>query len=378
VRRWHYVALPAALAAMLSPEAVRAALATTAGALLEAAPFALSSVALAKLVRHRSADAYLGCGCGTGPSARSLPAAFATVVTFGAAVAAARFLAATIVARALPRPGCSRHCEPPKSLLDRLQAVLPAAALAGAVSQFEGLVDVAHLAPALQAAAGAALAFVAAPCALGAVAVAGSLHARAPLAATGFLCVAGIVDVRALRPRARAAVPAHDAAAYAAMALALSTVAWLRGAALVHPALSPLLACSALGCVILTIAHRGERTAQSLGVPAILLAAAFVAAPPPEYRATETTLTDLFAGERVSFTGRVAVDGGATALVRYAIVCCRADASPVVLRLARRVRYPPGTWLRAAGAIAIRDGVPQLLVRSVEAIAPPSDPFIYR
>ena len=40
--------------------------------------------------------------------------------------------------------------------------------------------------------------FAAAPCGLGAVAVAGALRVRDPIAAAAFLCVAGIVDARAL------------------------------------------------------------------------------------------------------------------------------------------------------------------------------------
>ena len=62
-----------------------------------------------------------------------------------------------------------------------------------------------------------------------------------------------------------------------------------------------------------------------------MLAGVMVAAPPPAYTMTETTLTDLFPGERLDFTGRLARNGDSAALVRYAITCCRADATPVAV-----------------------------------------------
>ncbi|MGC1380703.1 MAG: hypothetical protein WA814_06725, partial [Candidatus Baltobacteraceae bacterium] len=64
---------------LASPESLRSALAASASALFEATPFVFAGVLLAHVHRrHGSAVAYLGCGCGNGPSARSLPAAAAT------------------------------------------------------------------------------------------------------------------------------------------------------------------------------------------------------------------------------------------------------------------------------------------------------------
>jgi uncharacterized membrane protein YcgQ (UPF0703/DUF1980 family) len=80
----------------------------------------------------------------------------------------------------------------------------------------------------------------------------------------------------------------------------------------------------------------------------------------------------------LTFTGVLTRDGPAAALVRYAITCCRADAAPVVVRLAHPPRFAPGTWLRANGTIETRAGEPRLDVAHVTAIAPPTDPFIYR
>ena len=109
-----------------------------------------------------------------------------------------------------------------------------------------------------------------------------------------------------------------------------------------------------------------------------MLAGALLGAAPPQYRATETTLTDLFAGERLTFTGALARDGNASAVVRYAITCCRADAAPVAVRLDRSPPFPTGTWLRVAGSVENVNGELRLITTRIERIAPPTDPFIYR
>ncbi len=89
-----------ALATLSSPDTLRAALVASASTLFEATPFLLAGVLLASLLRRRSrAVAYLGCGCGSGPSARSLPAAAATWMLFGPLVAIARFAAAIVAAK---------------------------------------------------------------------------------------------------------------------------------------------------------------------------------------------------------------------------------------------------------------------------------------
>lgn len=109
-----------------------------------------------------------------------------------------------------------------------------------------------------------------------------------------------------------------------------------------------------------------------------MLLGSLVGAPPPEYHATETTLTNLFAGEHVTFTGALSRDANASAIVRYAITCCRADAAPVVLRLDRSVPYPAGTWLRVDGTIESAGDNLCLVPQRVARIAAPADPFIYR
>ena len=366
-----------ALAALSSPDALRSALAATASALLEATPFVLAGIAAARVLPGRAVVEHLGCGCGDGPSARSLPAAAAAWLVFGAPVAVARLLAGLLASRLLrrrsPQCGASGASHP----LRELAALLPAAALAGAAMQLLGGIDPARLAPFAQALLGAALGFVAAPCGLGAVALAGALRVRAPLAAAAFLCIAGIADLRALRPRSHAG-PGHDAFAYALLAGALAVVAARRGDALVHPALAAPLWCCAVAAAVYAVGHRRERCAAARVAPALMLAGALAGAPPPQYRATETTLTDLFAGERVTFSGALERDGSQSAVVRYAIACCRADAVPVAVRLDRAPPFANGTWVRVDGRIEGAGGDLRLVPARVDRIAPPPDPFLYR
>jgi hypothetical protein len=371
-----YAAALAALATLLSPESLRSAVATSASALFEAAPFLLAGIVAARFLRHPHAVAYLGCGCAAGPSARSLPATAATWLLFGPLVAVARFAAAIVVARLLRRDSRS-GCPHASNWLGEFTTLLPSALLAGAATQVAAAIDPAKLSPLLGAAAGALLGFTAAPCGLGAIAVAGALRAQAPIAAAAFLCVAGIIDLRALSPGTHSK-NGHDALSYLLLIAAFAIVALRRGDALVNPAIAPLLAACAAAALIGAIAYRREQTAVLRWAPVLMLIGAVAGAPPPQYRATETTLTDLFAGERLTFTGALTRNGAESALVRYAITCCRADAAPVVVRLERPPRYAAGSWLRVDGRIESAGGDLRLVAGSTQRIAPPADPFIYR
>jgi hypothetical protein len=373
-----YGAALLALAALVSLEALRCILATAASALFEATPFVLAGMAAARVLRWPHAAAYLGCGCAPGPSARSLPAAAATWLVFGPVVALARLGAAILAARLLPVERPLPACAPEApDLLDELAGLLAPALCAGAATQLPAALDPARFGPLGSAAAGALLGFAAAPCALGAVAMAGALHARAPLGAAAFLCVAGIADLRALRRRPHAAA-GRDAFAYVLLATALALVAVRRGDALVHPAITPALGASALAAAILAAVNRRRESPARRWAPLLMLAGALVTAPPPRYFATETTLSDLFAGERLTFTGMLTRDGTRDALIRYAITCCRADAVPVVVRLDRALPYAAGSWLRAQGQIESVRGDLRLVPGAIARIAPPGDPFIYR
>jgi len=151
------------------------ALATSASALFEAAPFLLAGIIAGRLLRHSNAVAYLGCGCTAGPSARSLPAAAATWLLFGPLVAAARLgrrgrgRALAPPRKPVPLPGNRRICSV------SLPTLLPPAILTGAATQFAAAVDPAKLPPMLSAAAARCSALRAAPCGLGAIAGGGRI-----------------------------------------------------------------------------------------------------------------------------------------------------------------------------------------------------------
>jgi hypothetical protein len=380
VRAVLYGGAALAVATLSSPDTIRSALATSASALVEATPFLFAGIVLSSLLKEGGrVVAYVGCGCTRGPGARSLPAAAATWLIFGPPVAAARYAAALLVARALDASaGRHRKHDEPPHILAELRSVLPAALMAGAFVQLFAGFDPARLTPIEQGAVGALLGFTAAPCGLGAVALAGALRVHAPVAAAAFLCIAGIFDLRALGLNRSQVAPKHDACAYALLTAASGIVAWRKGDALVHPALAFALWGCAAAAFLCAARYRFHRCATARIAPGLMLAGALIGAPPPAYHATETTLTDLFAGERLTFAGRLSCDRGACALVRYAITCCRADAAPIAVRIDRRPRYPAQTWLRADGRI---DGAPddlRLVARKLEPISPPADPFIYR
>lgn len=373
--------------AVLPAQAGRGVLATAAASLFEGTAFILAGVLLQALLsripRLHAAGLLplLGCGCAGGASARSLPAAAATALTFGPAVALARLTAALFVSRLChPKPERAEsrdRAEDRAPLLDQLLSLLPAALLGGVVLHAFGELRIESVHPALQWLAGALLGFGAAPCALGAVALAASLHARAPLAAAGLLCTSGVVDIRALI-RGKHAHIGHDGLAYATLCAALVAVAARGGGALVHPRFAPPLALCAIGCAALAFVHRRASSTKTRIAPTLMLAGAFIAAPAPVYTATETTLTDLFPGERLTFTGQLVHGKGSDALVRYAITCCRTDAAPVVVRLAHLLRFASGSWLSVEGVV-VRSGEDlRLEARRTERIAPPSDPFVYR
>ncbi len=367
-----------ALTMLTSPDGLRNALAASASALVEATPFLFAGAALTRLCKGRwRAAEYLGCGCGGGPSARSLPAAAATWLLFGPYVALARFGAASAAAWILSRSRrhCDQHAGEVRPLRE-LAGVVPAALLAGVAAQFNTFFGATHLTAVESALAGALFGFVAAPCGLGAVAVAGTLRQRDPIAAAAFLCIAGLVDMRALRVRTHSGA-AQDGFAYIILAAALGIVAWRHGDALVHPAFAAPAAFCAVAAVCLALVARQQRCAAARVAPAVMLTGALLGAPPPQYHATETTMRDLFAGERLSFTGALVRASGASAIVRYAITCCRADAAPIAVRLERPPPYGVGEWLHVEGVVDDRDGAMQLHAQRIELVPPPSDPFVY-
>ena len=364
--------------AVLPLGAARSVLAGTAAILLEAAPFLCIGSLLGRIAAQRNAMAFAGCGCGRGPSARSIPATLATGALFGPFVAAARFIAATLVARHIAfRPAAHGHAHE-SDLLDELLALLPAAVLAALVAQAAPFITLSKLAPAIQLLCGVALGLFASPCALGAVAFAAALRVQSSLAAWAYLAIAGIFDVHAFRARKSVLHCGHDPTAYVLLACAFAIVAARRGDALVHPLFAVPFAATALVAMHAAWVHRRSHSARARIVPALVLAASVLAAPAPQYRATETTMTQLFPGERLAFTGTLVRHDRNDALVRYAITCCRADAQPVAVRLSQQLRYAAGTWIRAEGRIARHGDQLVLVPITFRAIVPPTDPFVYR
>lgn len=383
---------------LLPAQTVRGVLATAAASLFEGAPFILAGAFLQALLARRlgrwsrlagATIPFFGCGCGGGPSARSLPAAVATALVFGPIPAilrlAAAHLSATLSSRASEvsdrrsnvAGGASTQCLHGEPILSQLAALLPPAVLAGLMIHVFSDVRLDRVSPALQWLDGAIFGFAASPCALGAVALAASLHARAPFAGFGMLCTSGIVDVRAFSHASRRE-NSHDALAYSLLVAALALVALRNGDALVNPRFVIPLTCCSAASLALAIAHRRHANPAMRVAPALMLAGSLVVAPAPVYTATETTLSNLFPGERVTFTGTLVHGADADALVRFAITCCRADAAPVVIRLRRPLRYGAGTWLCTKGIVARFGGELRLSVTTVRRVAPPVDPFIYR
>lgn len=369
--------IAAAVVAAAAPVQVRTLLAASASTLLDCTPFVLLGAAAARLPAGWCARAapYLGCGCGPGPSARSLPAALLTLMAFGPLVAVARFAGAMLAAARTRDARIASHAD---DALAQLHSVLLPALAGGAFSALAVPLILARVPPLFAFAAGAAAGLFGAPCALGAVGFAAGLRAASPAAAAGFLCLAGIADVRIFR---RAAPHRHcgpDAVAYTIAAIACAFVAARHGAALVHPRLAIPLALSAAMLFALAWRHRATADARVRIAPAIMLAGVFFAAPPPAYHATETTLSAAFAGERVDFTGVLTRTGTRATLVRYAITCCRADAAPVVLRIGNPPALHDGAWLRARGVLVQTGTGLALRTTSIARIAPPADPFVYR
>jgi hypothetical protein len=170
----------------------------------------------------------------------------------------------------------------------------------------------------------------------------------------------------------------HDVFAYVSLTIALCIVAMRRGDQLVHPSLALALGACGIATAYLLVRYRSRVDSATRLAPVLMLAGALVTAPPPTYRATETTLSDLFPGERLTFTGLLTPSGRSATLVRYAITCCRADATPIVIRLARRPAVASNAWLRADGTVRNDIDGFYLAASRIETIAPPADPFVYR
>jgi hypothetical protein len=343
--------------------------------LLESVPFILAGAICARVPLRisRRLVPYLGCGCGAGPSARSLPAFAAAWIVFGPLVASARLGAAIAVETLTGKRACRGHDE---SVLGAVLAIVPFAIAGSAALPMLPAIAGSHASLFAMTAAGALIAFVTSPCALGTVGLAAIARGIAPAAAAGFLCVAGIFDLRAWSRRAESRA-GHDCVAYALTAIACAFAAVRTGGALLNPRFTPALWICAPACVYLAHRYRKHARPAFRTGPAIMLAGCVLSAPAPVYYATQTTLAGAFAGETIDFTGAMIATKKAAALVRYAITCCRADAAPIVIRLDSTPPARSG-WVRARGTLVLHDGELRLRAEAIEAVPPPADPFVYR
>jgi len=354
---------------------VSAIIVNAAAILLESVPFVLAGAICAQIPLRigRRLIPYLGCGCGPGPSARSLPAFAAAWIVFGPAVAAARLAAAIAIDKLAGRKGCNGHDD---SMLGELRVIVPFALSGAALLPLLPAIAGSRFPAAAMGVAAALTAFVTSPCAIGTIGVAAIARGSAPAAAAGFLCVAGIFDLRAWS-RGSERRAGHDCVAYVLAFASCALTAVRGGGALLNPRFTPALWICAIVCAYLAHRYRTHaRPALRIG-PAIMLAGCVLGSPAPVYYATQTTLAGGFPGERIDFTGAMVRSGNETALVRYAISCCRADAAPVSILLDSPAAVGSG-WARARGTLVLRDGDLRLHTAEIEAVPTPADPFVYR
>jgi hypothetical protein len=216
-----------------------------------------------------------------------------------------------------------------------------------------------------------------APCATAAVALAGMLRGCAPFAAAGILATAGLVPSPRFKESTSCA--AHDARfGLVALAVGCAALAVRHGSGFVHPRLVPLVWLAVPAALFAARARPATRTRFCALVPAGMLAALIAGSPVPGPGIAAATLDDLYPGEAIAFSGLAKTTGDRITLVRYAITCCRADATAVALSTDLRMRVPPGTWLAIHGTIA-RDGA-TTYARTAEwrRILAPADPYLYR
>jgi hypothetical protein len=366
-----------ALAAALPPAALHGAFAAAAAGLFEAAPFVLASALLPRSRLSRLGPV-LGCGCGgLLPAALSLPSVALCWFAFGPVPAALRVVAAALLAIRAGRRGAHAGPVPtadPLADLSALGIAAFAAALAGeglrAIARPAASPPAALLALAVGLAAGAL-----APCGTTGIGAAMALRSASPFAAAGLLVTSGMFAWR----RSPNAFETRDArGAFALLALACTMLAVRGTHGFLNPRLWFVAPLGAAGAAACALRGTGSATRPAYLVPSILAVALVTGSPvPPAPRATIPY--ELYPGRNVEFTGAIAppVRGGATTLVRFAILCCRADAEPLSLELDRRVNAPTGSWFTVRG-VAIRRAASQALhVESIQAIAPPADPFLY-
>jgi hypothetical protein len=389
--RFSKATVPAALIGCCAIPApiLHQALAATAGTLFEAAPFVLAvSVVRGPLVRWTAALLGCGCGPGAGYAALSLPAAALCWTVFGPLPALARFGAAALLQGLAGRshPRCHPRQTPASDPLEQLGIVAVAAfALALSMSALSSVAAAspahltARLVPLVPLAEGLAglVAGALAPCATAAVAMAAMLRLSAPLAAAGILATAGLV--RWQRPaRTCLSAPYGARIGLILLGLACAALALRNGSGFVHPRLVPLLWLAVPAAGAAWFAQPTTHVRFGAAAPAAMLAALVLGSPVPASLLGSSTLDDLYPGEPIAFTGVVNGAAGPTTLVRFAITCCRADATAIALPTNLHLRLGRDTWLEVSGTIARGAAGTYLRAERWRRVAAPADPYVYR
>jgi hypothetical protein len=372
-----------ALIASLPPASFAGALASAAGTIVEALPFVLGAVLLPRVRALRWLPSF-GCGCGGAlPAALALPGLVLTWLSFGPAVTLAR-ASAGLLLFALRRPSARRRLdentgsgEPSRDPLSELGTFALAAfsaSLVGEVIRANATLVHGPLGYAASFALGG-IAGAVAPCATAGIGAALALRAADPWAAFGLLATSGFFPSRAAprcgEPR-DARLPYALLAAGCAILLVRGTHGFLNPRfAFVVPA-GALLAAA---CALRRIRTRG---AMRFAAPAMLLGALAFGSPQPR-DSVATIPVDLYPGRSLAFTGRIAAEpvGRPTTLVRFAILCCRADAQALSLELDRRLTFARGAWVDVHGTVVAAQRGLVLRVDSARIVAAPSDPYLY-
>jgi hypothetical protein len=173
---------------------------------------------------------------------------------------------------------------------------------------------------------------------------------------------------------------AHAAPAAALLLAAALALLAVRGpSGIVNPRLVSLEAVGAF--LALARVRRPTATARTwaAGVPLLMLGALAAGSPVPELRLDAANVTDAYPGARLTFTGATLAAGDRTVVERFAIACCRLDASPVAVPLDRRLPVPGGSWVTVRGIFErAPSGRLRLRTEGWQRIARPADPFLYR
>ncbi len=369
--------------------AASGALAAAAGSAFEAAPFLLFANVLTPVLGPRLGPLATlgGCGCTRGslPGALALPAIALCALSFGLVPTIARTVVALGVAARLDC-GRAQPAEAAADLFADLEIIGACAFLASMVTAALHAAALVIPAP-IAFLAGVGLGLLA-PCATAGIAIAAAFAHSSPLIASGVLCSAGL-QIRSLtkspgsmlRKTPLGRRPERDARfATAVLACALGCIALRGPSGLVTPRLLGPIAIAAL-VAVLTLPRARSRARTNALVPLLMLGSLVVVPRPPVYRADATRLDDAFPGERLSFIGVAnTAPGSHSTLTRYAITCCRLDATPVSVRLDRRLDGSlEGRWIAANGTL-INSGVAGLELRpeQIHVIGEPADPFLYR